>query len=88
MNKRNKHNRRNDDTMMQKLHHVERELAKVAPPKVENEEFTVITTLSAVPDQNTVAGVPQISRLAVTGNGWYVYAAGSSSPIQPANNIA
>jgi len=30
----------------QQVHHLQREFAKVAPPKVENEEFTVVETVT------------------------------------------
>lgn len=65
------------------LHHLEREMAKIAPPKVENEEFTVIENVQINADAGTVAGVPRISRLGVTGNGWYSYSTTSATPITP-----
>lgn len=67
---------------------MERQLAKVAPPKVENEEFTVLTTITLRADSGTVAGLPRIGRIAVTGNGYYFYATTSSTPTAPASNIA
>jgi hypothetical protein len=89
MTKKNKREAKcSDHSMIQKLHHVERQLAKVAPPKVENEEFTVLTTLTLREDSGTVAGLPRIGRIAVTGNGFYFYAATSSTPTAPTDNIA
>jgi hypothetical protein len=55
-------------------------LARVAPPKVENEEFTVIDTVYLKADAGTVAGVPRVSRIAITGNGWSTYTSTSSTP--------
>jgi hypothetical protein len=63
-----------------KFEHVERELARLAPPKVENEEFTVVQTYNIVPDGNSVAGPDRVGRLAVTGNGVYNYNVLSSTP--------
>jgi len=77
-----------ESVILKKIHHVERELAKVAPPKVENEEFTVLQTYSISPDRDTVAGVPRISRIAVTGNGFYFYSALSSAPINTPGAMA
>jgi hypothetical protein len=91
MTRRKQHRaRRNQEEadVMQKLHHVERELAKVAPPKVENEEFTVVSVLTLRPDSGTAVGLPRISRIAVTGNGWYNYSATSSTPSAITDNVA
>ena len=55
---------------------------------MENEEFTVVSTLTLRPDGGTGAGLPRISRVAITGNGWYSYAATSSTPTAIVNNVA
>lgn len=66
--------------MNRKISHVERELARLAPPKVENEEFTVVQTYNIVPDGNSIAGSDRIGRIAATGNGVYTYNVSSSTP--------
>jgi hypothetical protein len=46
MSKHHAKSRHNDSRHIhQEVEHLRRELAKVAPPKVENEEFTVVTTI-------------------------------------------
>jgi hypothetical protein len=41
-NHKNKHTNGSSSKISKKIEHVERELARLAPPKVENEEFTVV----------------------------------------------
>jgi hypothetical protein len=69
------------------IKHIERELAKLAPPKVENYEFTVCDIISIEADSGSVAGLPRIGRIAITGNGYTSYQATSSTP-NPAYRVA
>jgi len=76
---KNSKQHKNREYEERRIEKVERRLALIAPPKVENYVFTVCDVVKLRADTSPLANY--VGRLAMSGNGYYTYTAGTSNAV-------